>query len=68
MQKKAVRRELPFSFPLKRETAMLFVFMTHFLAELSVFVLRDFFSPLLYNAAHSMQPPSDNLLGKGFWI
>jgi len=40
--------------------------MTHFLAELSVFVLCNFLPPLLDHTTHSIQPPFDKLRGKGF--
>jgi len=63
--KKAVQPELPFSFPV-RAVSILFVLVTHFLAELSVFVLCNFFPTFLNHTTHSIQPPFDDLRGKGF--
>ena len=49
-------RELPFL--LNGAKGNLFVFVAHLFSQLSVFVFGDFFSSFLYNATHSIAPPS----------
>jgi hypothetical protein len=63
IMKKAAPYGLPFSLRVTREKG-LFVFMTHLLPELPVFVLGDFFPPFLDHTTHSIQPPFDILRGK----
>jgi len=61
LEEKGNSDRVAFSLP---GTGGLFVFMTHLLAELSVFVLGNLFPAFLYHTAHSMQPPFGIFRGK----